>query len=1172
MPVPVMPPAAPPNWPYPLVAYRTAPSYYLDDNEPADVDVSGVHKHRHSIFYEGDTVALRIQKNTPTNWVVKAVLESVYGGVTSQVVTFGTFAPGHYRVYYTGSLTDPDYGPAYGVTHFSVLRLHPNFLDMRSLDSRYAVFNWKPNGYGRVDADVDAGTNTIGNSVGGFDMILRNALSMPPGRTPIEGNWNQGPNGAFDMDGLFNNGAGLVDIGGRYTETKNFLAGVVDDYYLHSKSSWADPHRQRDMWVNYPLYSQLYDSMALPQSPAGLDWATIMPLNGSIDTSKLFIKFTAGTSSGRKITVYYPDTSTIVETYDNLDLQTQAVAAINTGGGSPTTTASTYIRIFGSDGASAGVLSTPTAFHESGWQLNSDQLRTLAANYAPLGCLRVEGPANEPGLSAFIAHAIMIADQSAQQGDSRVRAMGTCPVDIYHLTTPPNNRWTDVFDYWASVSYTPAVLSFHDYNSYVGDINLLRNQAEAFRALRKQYGLESVELWQTEANSSPIIINGLYLPAQTKQGIVKVLLWEQYGLPREHNTHWYDAPVGFVSQPHWMYQGDQALMPFCVLWSVLGQETYAKPHHHRIDFGSVQANHLFFGSLYGDPLTGSVAVLCANSAMPSNTVTLKVNNYTGALTVVDAVGSKSTVTPDGSGLVTVEVPDIPSYLRLPAGVTVSVDHVRDHDHNPSPSVSACFLTTAVGGSPAAVLADGPFMGIYLGGKPTSGSTNVAFGTGTLPDSAVITFAQSFAVERVLVYSCPAYQEMPALLAYTIDTLGTDGVTWTTRETVTKSPPASLLFGDTHAGTSYESFWDQQYIEDVKLTGGPITCKGVRVNVTALSYGGAADYNANLVGQGWGDSIAGPTLSLQRVSVISGTSFSSPGDYDTAVVADSPNAFWLLNESSGTSVASVVNSPEVEGVATNVDWGATGLVPSKTDTSAGMSRGYIDVPVGPKVELGDRVALTRSDPTLGDGPIAAMDTALQTNSTYHFMITKNGSAVHIYINGVDHTGTVTNLTCTDATSSDMGVQISSVAVGASSNFERFAIYPTALSAARAVAHYTAGTAPVAPAANGAAIPYIEGTATVGSQLQASSYFTTDWLRSPTSYAYQWQSSTHGAGVWSSVGGETRSDLIIPASVSGKDLRVLVTPSNAGGAGSAVASNVVGPVAAAGKLSGFGGVAR
>jgi hypothetical protein len=70
-------------------------------------------------------------------------------------------------------------------------------------------------------------------------------------------------------------------------------------------------------------------------------------------------------------------------------------------------------------------------------------------------------------------------------------------------------------------------------------------------------------------------------------------------------------------------------------------------------------------------------------------------------------------------------------------------------------------------------------------------------------------------------------------------------------------------------------------------------------------------------------------------------------------------------------------------------------------------------------------------------------------------TKSGADVHVYIDGVDRTAAGTNTTLTaNATALNIGRATTGSAY-ASGDIDEVAIYPTALTPARVLAHYQAG---------------------------------------------------------------------------------------------------------------------
>jgi hypothetical protein len=94
---------------------------------------------------------------------------------------------------------------------------------------------------------------------------------------------------------------------------------------------------------------------------------------------------------------------------------------------------------------------------------------------------------------------------------------------------------------------------------------------------------------------------------------------------------------------------------------------------------------------------------------------------------------------------------------------------------------------------------------------------------------------------------------------------------------------------------------------------------------------------------------------------------------------------------------------------------------------------------------------------GVGTIIAQSTGTQTDTTafHHYVATKNGSAVKIYVDGVDVTGTVTNQTLAD-TSSVLRLGGGSAGEFLNAYTDEVAVYKQVLPPATVTDHYNAGS--------------------------------------------------------------------------------------------------------------------
>ncbi len=368
-----------------------------------------------------------------------------------------------------------------------------------------------------------------------------------------------------------------------------------------------------------------------------------------------------------------------------------------------------------------------------------------------------------------------------------------------------------------------------------------------------------------------------------------------------------------------------------------------------------------------------------------------------------------------------------------------------------------------------------------------------------------------------------------------------------------------------------------------------------------------------------------------------------------VLADLPRGYWKLDEGTG-NVADSSGHSHTGTANGSIIYSAAGVL--GTAITLNGTNAYISVPDHADFDLGDVLTLeawvkpgsfpdymividkgnTAYRLTItptgrfrlekpGTGIIASSTVPIPLDAGWHHIVaTKNGSTVKLYLDTLDVTGTVTNLTLGDnAIQMGIGAQLDGAPAAKFLNggLDEVAIYPTELSAARVLAHYqargttggttntrvlvdaddgchlrcrvtalnTAGSS--APATSNAVglitepvpvdtvAPVITGTARVGSPLTSSQGTWTNMGGSLSSFTYQWQWSTTsslygaglygagpygGSGTWADLTGAT-SSLYVPVSGdTGRYLRCVVTATNTGGSTSA-------PSLAAGPVTGI-----
>lgn len=192
-------------------------------------------------------------------------------------------------------------------------------------------------------------------------------------------------------------------------------------------------------------------------------------------------------------------------------------------------------------------------------------------------------------------------------------------------------------------------------------------------------------------------------------------------------------------------------------------------------------------------------------------------------------------------------------------------------------------------------------------------------------------------------------------------------------------------------------------------------------------------------------------------------------------------------------------------------------------------------------------------------VASTSAITDTTSWHHLVWTKATSTNHLYIDGVDVTGSVSNQSMTTNIG---GWQImmdhSNVsAPPAGMGFAMAAIYPTALTSTVVANHYSLGSTGTPP--SNSVAPVVSGTPVVAQVLSTTNG---TWSDDGTgSLGYQWQRDNLGGGSYSAISGATLTNYTLQSNDYACKIRCVVTDTEASGNGSASAnSNAVGPVTA------------
>lgn len=765
---------------------------------------------RNGVFYVGDTVTFNIAASGPTAYTVydfygnTVVTGSCSGTAITLAAPSGGYIPGWYRVVMTGPNTDATFGTVYCVTNFCVIRSNPNFPTMTV-------------GFGAPQPSFD----------GGMDPTMKGALGIGTSRMQID-HPNAPTTGEFTL-----------------AVAENFAENYWDPAWTTPGSGFLDPARPRYLWCSFPNGS--VDVIGISATSGTYLW--VYCADGSLDGSTVFVTASGVSGTGCTITVSHPS-GTTVETW-TVTSAANAQAQINAASGG-----SAYIRVFvpGSGSGSTPVALSATAIGNAFFNGVSN---AVAALY-PFNVTRFEGPRNEPSLPiAETVQEMKLFQAAVHAGNASAKAIGPSFVEIINESS--TNQWAS-FIAAGGAAYCDE-LATHMYNAIInGDINCGRNVVGSWVNLLNANGLGSVPRWQTESTWVNQVANSVHHPRRGGRALSMTLLLEEFGIPRERNAPWYDWSHGFWGVEAWIENSDGSLEPSAALYRTLAEETWGMNYSKRLSLPN-GAERLMLAHLYTGT-SGNCAIFQLGSYMPSATVTVATS--ASSLTVVDGFGNTSSVSVSG-GQATINVSDIPTYVRLPTGTTLNVvtfngwptseKTLLDSTH--TVTISGTATTTPVNGHWLYSWDD------WAATYPNGGGMQA--GTAGIPDSAVFKWATNQSIRRVLIFSGPTWQRAGTLLTFTVDTSTDGGTTWTTQKTIDVSGTTGLILAASdqwNTGTQYDTYWPEQYNWDIDF-GANVTCNAVRINVSAATYGGEPTSTAYTVsgnGTGWST----PQIVLQQV--------------------------------------------------------------------------------------------------------------------------------------------------------------------------------------------------------------------------------------------------------------------------------------------------------------------
>lgn len=421
---------------------------------------------------------------------------------------------------------------------------------------------------------------------------------------------------------------------------------------------------------------------------------------------------------------------------------------------------------------------------------------------------------------------------AVKAADATAKVIGPCPVEIAGPSSSGSFAFLDDFFALGGADYIDE-LSFHDYNSHWGDLILGRQVYDRLDTLLAKHGIRDIPKWMTEWGAG-YTNNGVYQPHLGARMVMLALqLWEQYGIPKERISYFYDDNHGFYSVPTWWKQWEITFHPLAALARVWSEELMGKHFARRYGFGNV-ADNWTIGSRF-DAADGSSVAVFSSCGRTDQQLTL---NVTGAasVVVVTPFGVESTVAVVSNQITVTLRNGIPTYVRLPVGAKL---YPVAEQYGPNLALNKTFIP-AGSGAGASKVTDGVLRSWYLTQTGDALYGNDACFTDdntTFPQYHRLDFGTPTTVDTSVVMCPPPYSFNGSLVDFDLEFFNGDA--WQHLATITEDPMTLVEPTDQNlTACQVESFWSERCV--FVQTFSPITTTGLRLLVRDASRGGYPD--------------------------------------------------------------------------------------------------------------------------------------------------------------------------------------------------------------------------------------------------------------------------------------------------------------------------------------------
>jgi len=378
------------------------------------------------------------------------------------------------------------------------------------------------------------------------------------------------------------------------------------------------------------------------------------------------------------------------------------------------------------------------------------------------------------------------------------------------------------------------VFSFHAYNSCNGDPWLTRQTLVDLQGILNSYGIGSIEKWQTEQGYMAAVYGSFQPRLQGRWTMLQMMIYEQNGIPKEHNHLWYDRSHGFWDFPMFWENEDGSLNPAASLMRVYSEELFGTTFVRAYDFGTA-AQNLYIGSLFSGP--GKKIAAFMSGGNPQGTVRLAVTGG-DTVRVVSPFGEESAM-PVVGGVVQLPVSELPTYVRLTDAQTCEViPPLYGENLALRPGVTIQASGSPVHPSDSSIpnsttkLVNGRLENWYysMTGDDYPWMSNVT----TFPATIEITLPQAESVSDMILYSGVPWQNTSTLLDYQLQYW--DGTQWVELSHVNE-PTKTWKVYTPPVRCTVDSFFSDRWIFEHHFA--PVTTSRFRLIVNDVTYGGGA---------------------------------------------------------------------------------------------------------------------------------------------------------------------------------------------------------------------------------------------------------------------------------------------------------------------------------------------